>query len=162
MYAREEVEQFGAFRSRARDPKSDNLGPISNTSYTENTSLYPLFAALYHSLDVLHTCTPAIGRDYSFPFDVYAHACSGGASSSSTNISRYRSSIVSIACGSYPGQLRLNDKTGWIMGLTLHWKDICSKFIPPISGGAPSSVGPKTILRFEDDIWLTDSCRRIL
>jgi len=46
--------------------------------------------------------------------------------------------------------------------LTLHWKDICSRFIPPALAGAPRRVGPNTMLRFETDIWLTDSFRRIL
>lgn len=36
--------------------------------------------------------------------------------------------------------------------LTLHWKLMCSRFKPPISGGAPSNVGPKTIDRLEIDM----------
>jgi hypothetical protein len=46
--------------------------------------------------------------------------------------------------------------------LTLHWNDMCSRFMPPMLAGAPNNVGPKTILRLETDIWLTDSFRRIL
>jgi hypothetical protein len=45
---------------------------------------------------------------------------------------------------------------------TLHWKLMCSRFSPPISGGAPNSVGPKTIDKFEIDIEFLDSWRRIL
>jgi len=45
---------------------------------------------------------------------------------------------------------------------TLHWKLMCSKFNPPISGGAPSNVGPNTIERLEIDIEFFDSCSRIL
>jgi hypothetical protein len=45
---------------------------------------------------------------------------------------------------------------------TLHWKLICSRFSPPISGGAPNKVGPKTIDKLDIDMELVADCSWIL
>ena len=34
----------------------------------------------------------------------------------------------------------------------MHWKLMCSRFSPPISGGAPNKVGPNTIDKLDIDI----------
>jgi hypothetical protein len=39
---------------------------------------------------------------------------------------------------------------------------MCSRFSPPISGGAPSNVGPKTIDKLDIDIELVADCSWIL
>jgi hypothetical protein len=64
------------------------------------------------------------------------------------------------------GQTKISSYLSRIVSTARHWKLIRSCIDmpsgPPPSGGWRKSVGPKTMARFEADIWLIFSCSRTL